>query len=117
VRCGSTAATRRPGGERRHRAAPDPRRALVPLTRRSGRPADERARRRRRHGHGGAHRARRRPQRPWLSERLRELGVEHAHTAVVGDRPEDVRAALDFFAAQGSTSSSPAAGSVRPRTT
>jgi nicotinamide-nucleotide amidase len=38
---------------------------------------------------------------PWLSERLRELGVEHAHTAIVGDRPEDVRAALDFFAAQG----------------
>jgi nicotinamide-nucleotide amidase len=38
---------------------------------------------------------------PWLSERLRDLGVDHAHTVVVGDRPEDVRAALDFFAAQG----------------
>jgi nicotinamide-nucleotide amidase len=38
---------------------------------------------------------------PWLSERLRELGVDHAHTAVVGDRREDVRAALDFFAQQG----------------
>jgi nicotinamide-nucleotide amidase len=38
---------------------------------------------------------------PWLSERLRELGVEHAHTAVVGDRPGDVRAALDFLAGQG----------------
>ncbi len=38
---------------------------------------------------------------PWLSERLRDLGVEHAHTAIVGDRPEDIRAALDFFAEQG----------------
>jgi nicotinamide-nucleotide amidase len=38
---------------------------------------------------------------PWLSERLRELGVDHAHTMVVGDRPEDVRAALDFFAEAG----------------
>ena len=38
---------------------------------------------------------------PWLSERLRDLGIDHAHTAIVGDRPEDVRAALDFFAAQG----------------
>jgi nicotinamide-nucleotide amidase len=38
---------------------------------------------------------------PWLSERLTELGVDHAHTAVVGDRPEDMRAALDFFAAEG----------------
>jgi nicotinamide-nucleotide amidase len=35
---------------------------------------------------------------PWLSERLRDLGVDHAHTMIVGDRPEDVRAALDFFA-------------------
>ena len=24
---------------------------------------------------------------PWLSDRLRELGVDHAHTIVVGDRP------------------------------
>jgi nicotinamide-nucleotide amidase len=38
---------------------------------------------------------------PWLSERLRELGVDHAHTMIVGDRPEDVRAALDFFARAG----------------
>ena len=37
---------------------------------------------------------------PWLSSRLRELGVDHAHTMVVGDRPEDVRAALDFFASE-----------------
>ncbi|HEV2061820.1 MAG TPA: competence/damage-inducible protein A, partial [Solirubrobacteraceae bacterium] len=36
---------------------------------------------------------------PWLSERLYELGVDHAHTMIVGDRPEDLRAALDFFAA------------------
>ena len=38
---------------------------------------------------------------PWLSERLRELGLDHAHTMVVGDRPEDVRAALDFFEREG----------------
>jgi competence/damage-inducible protein CinA-like protein len=38
---------------------------------------------------------------PWLSERLRDLGVDHAHTMIVGDRPEDVRAALDFFASAG----------------
>ena len=35
---------------------------------------------------------------PWLSERLRERGVELAHIVVVGDRPADVRAALDFLA-------------------
>jgi len=38
---------------------------------------------------------------PWVSERLRELGVDHAHTIVVGDRPSDLRAALDFFAGEG----------------
>jgi nicotinamide-nucleotide amidase len=38
---------------------------------------------------------------PWMSERLRELGVDHAHTVVVGDRPSDVRAALDWLAAEG----------------
>ena len=38
---------------------------------------------------------------PWLSERLLELGVEHVHTMVVGDRPSDVRAALEFLAAEG----------------
>jgi nicotinamide-nucleotide amidase len=38
---------------------------------------------------------------PWLSERLRELGVDHAHTVVVGDRDEDMRAALDWMAEQG----------------
>ena len=38
---------------------------------------------------------------PWLAERLRELGVDLAHVTIVGDRPEDVRAALSFMAAQG----------------
>jgi nicotinamide-nucleotide amidase len=38
---------------------------------------------------------------PWLAERLRELGVDLAYTTVVGDRPEDMRAALDFMAEQG----------------
>ena len=37
---------------------------------------------------------------PWLAERLRELGVDVAHTAIVGDRPQDMRAALDFMAGQ-----------------
>jgi nicotinamide-nucleotide amidase len=40
---------------------------------------------------------------PWLAERLRELGVDLAHTTIVGDRPEDMLAALRFMAAQGST--------------
>ena len=38
---------------------------------------------------------------PWVSERLRDLGVDHAHTVVVGDRPEDLLGALEFFAGQG----------------
>lgn len=38
---------------------------------------------------------------PWLSDRLTELGVEHAYTLVVGDRPQDVEGALRFFAADG----------------
>ena len=29
---------------------------------------------------------------PWLSERLRERGVELAHIIVVADRPDDLRA-------------------------
>lgn len=37
---------------------------------------------------------------PWVSERLGELGVEVAHITVVGDRPADLRAALDFLAEQ-----------------
>ena len=38
---------------------------------------------------------------PWLSERLREHGVELAHIVVVADRPADIRAALDFLAGAG----------------
>jgi len=38
---------------------------------------------------------------PWLSERLREQGVQLAHIVVVADRPADVRAALDFLAREG----------------
>ena len=38
---------------------------------------------------------------PWLSERLREHGVELAHVMVVADRPDDLRAALDFLARAG----------------
>ncbi|MEO6497102.1 MAG: competence/damage-inducible protein A [Solirubrobacteraceae bacterium] len=34
---------------------------------------------------------------PWLAERLREIGVDIAHIAVVGDRPEDIDGALRFF--------------------
>jgi nicotinamide-nucleotide amidase len=37
---------------------------------------------------------------PWLAERLRERGLQLAHTTVVGDRVADLRAALDFLAAQ-----------------
>jgi nicotinamide-nucleotide amidase len=38
---------------------------------------------------------------PWLSDRLRELGVDLAHIVIVGDRPQDMEAALGFMAAQG----------------
>lgn len=38
---------------------------------------------------------------PWLSERLREIGIEVAHIAIVGDRPADMRAVLDFLASEG----------------
>jgi nicotinamide-nucleotide amidase len=38
---------------------------------------------------------------PWLSDRLRELGVDLAHVTIVGDRPADMRAALEFMAGQG----------------
>ena len=34
---------------------------------------------------------------PWLSERLRELGVDAAMIQIVGDRPEDLLAALSFM--------------------
>jgi nicotinamide-nucleotide amidase len=38
---------------------------------------------------------------PWLSERLREIGVDHAETVIVGDRPGDMLEALRFLAGQG----------------
>jgi nicotinamide-nucleotide amidase len=38
---------------------------------------------------------------PFLSDRLRELGVDHAFTLVVGDRPEDMERALRFLASSG----------------
>jgi competence/damage-inducible protein CinA-like protein len=34
---------------------------------------------------------------PWLAERLRERGVDLAHVLIVGDRRDDLRAALDFL--------------------
>lgn len=37
---------------------------------------------------------------PWVSERLAERGVEVAHILVVGDRREDLEAALHFMAAE-----------------
>ena len=53
---------------------------------------------------------------PWLSERLREHGIEVAEIVIVADRREDMlaRAAVHGRA---STSWSPAAASARPRTT
>ena len=38
---------------------------------------------------------------PWLSERLSELGVDLAYTTIVGDRPQDMQAALRFLAEEG----------------
>src|ERR1700752_2443840 len=38
---------------------------------------------------------------PWMADRLRELGVDLAHNVLVGDRPEDVRAALGWLASHG----------------
>src|SRR5207248_10307844 len=38
---------------------------------------------------------------PWLSERLREIGVDLAHHTIVGDRQEDMLAVLRFLAAEG----------------
>ena len=38
---------------------------------------------------------------PWISERLGELGVEVAHILVVGDRPDDLEAALRFMSGEG----------------
>ncbi|MFZ1996294.1 MAG: competence/damage-inducible protein A [Solirubrobacteraceae bacterium] len=38
---------------------------------------------------------------PWLSERLREIGVDTAMIQIVGDRPEDLLATLRFMREQG----------------
>jgi len=38
---------------------------------------------------------------PWVSERLEEVGVDVAHIMTVGDRPEDLEAALRFLASEG----------------
>ncbi|HUB99654.1 MAG TPA: competence/damage-inducible protein A [Solirubrobacterales bacterium] len=38
---------------------------------------------------------------PWVSERLADRGVEVAHILIVGDRPEDLEAALRFMAGEG----------------
>jgi nicotinamide-nucleotide amidase len=38
---------------------------------------------------------------PWLADRLLEEGVDLAHIAIVGDRPADMQAALEFMAGQG----------------
>jgi nicotinamide-nucleotide amidase len=38
---------------------------------------------------------------PWISERLADHGIEVAHILVVGDRPEDLEAALRFMAEEG----------------
>lgn len=38
---------------------------------------------------------------PWLSERLREVGVDAAVIQIVGDRPEDLLSALEFMRGQG----------------
>lgn len=35
---------------------------------------------------------------PWLSERMRELGIDLVHIVVVGDRPADMLAALELMA-------------------
>ncbi|MGI8802389.1 MAG: competence/damage-inducible protein A [Solirubrobacteraceae bacterium] len=38
---------------------------------------------------------------PWLADRLRELGVDLAQITIVGDRPEDILAALRWYASLG----------------
>jgi nicotinamide-nucleotide amidase len=38
---------------------------------------------------------------PWLADRLYELGIDLAHVTIVGDRPADMRAALEWCAALG----------------
>ena len=38
---------------------------------------------------------------PWLADRLAELGVELAHVLITGDRPADLRSALEFMRSEG----------------
>ncbi|MDT4935330.1 MAG: nicotinamide-nucleotide amidase, partial [Pseudonocardiales bacterium] len=38
---------------------------------------------------------------PWLAEQLRVIGVDVAQVIVVGDRPDDLRASLQFLAGTG----------------
>ncbi len=38
---------------------------------------------------------------PWLSERLREIGVDPAMIEIVGDRPDDLLAALHYMEREG----------------
>jgi nicotinamide-nucleotide amidase len=38
---------------------------------------------------------------PWLADRLLQAGVQLAHITIVGDRPTDMREALEFMARQG----------------
>jgi nicotinamide-nucleotide amidase len=38
---------------------------------------------------------------PWLADRLAERGVELAHILITGDRPGDLRSALEFMRAEG----------------
>jgi nicotinamide-nucleotide amidase len=38
---------------------------------------------------------------PWLADRLASLGVELAHVLITGDRPADLRSALEFMRSEG----------------
>jgi nicotinamide-nucleotide amidase len=38
---------------------------------------------------------------PWLSDRLRDMGVDLAHIVIVGDRPADMHDALEWLAGSG----------------
>lgn len=38
---------------------------------------------------------------PWLTERLREMGFDVVHITICRDRPEDIRAQLEFMSDQG----------------
>src|SRR4051794_41372543 len=51
---------------------------------------------------------------PWLAEELRQLGVDVGHVVVVGDRPEDLHAALVFLAGAGGALVVPVGGRGPP---